>query len=71
VQPAMVQGLPPHLAADLDQDGIADAYWNSNLTIRRMDETGRVDNPQWAASWNWGGSVYWAVREAQALIGSP
>ena len=71
VQPAMVQGLPEHLAADLDQDGNPDAYWNNNLTIRRMDKSGRVDNSQWAASWNWGGSVYWAVREAQGQIGSP
>jgi len=71
VQPAMVQGLPSGLAADLDRDGTPDAYWNNNLTIRRMDDAGRVDNPQWAASWNWGGVVYWAVREAQGQIGWP
>ena len=71
VQPAMVQGLPSELAADLDQDGTPDAYWNSNVTLRRMDEAGRIDNPQWAASWNWGGAVYWAVREAQGQIGWP
>jgi len=71
VQPAMVQGLPPNLAADLNGDGTPDAFWNHNLTLRRMDEAGRVDNPQWAASWNWGGAVYWAVREAQGQIGWP
>jgi hypothetical protein len=71
IQPGMVQGLPPHLAVDLDQDGAPDAFWNYNLTIRRMDENGRVDNPRWAASWNWGGLVYWAVREAQGQVGSP
>jgi hypothetical protein len=71
VQPAAVQGLPPQLAADLNQDGIPDAFWNNNVTLRRMDETGRVDNPEWAASWNWGGTVYWAVREAQGQVGWP
>jgi hypothetical protein len=71
VQPAMVQGLPPQLAADLDQDGVPDAFWDNNVTLRRMDDAGRVDDPQWAASWNWGGTVYWAVREAQGQIGWP
>ena len=71
VQPAMVRGLPEDLAADLNRDGTPDAYWNRNLTLRRMDEVGRVDDPQWAASWNWGGSVYWAVREAQGQVGYP
>lgn len=71
VQPAMVLGLPAELAADLDQDGAPDAFWNNNVTLRRMDEAGRVDHPQWAASWNWGGVVYWAVREAQGQIGWP
>ena len=41
------------------------------MTVRRMEESAGVDNPQWAASWNWGGSVYWAVREAQVQVGSP
>jgi hypothetical protein len=71
VQPAMVQGLPPQLAADIDQDGTPDAFWNNNVTLRRMDGAGRVDNPEWEASWNWGGVVYWAVREAQGQIGRP
>jgi len=71
VQPAAVQGLPVQLTADLNQDGIPDAFWDDNVTLRRMDEAGRVDDPQWAASWNWGGTVYWAVREAQGQIGWP
>ena len=71
VEPSMVQGLSPQLAADLDRNGTPDAFWNTNVTIRRMDEAGRVDNPEWAASWNWGGVVYWAVREAQGQIGWP
>jgi hypothetical protein len=36
-----------------------------------MDEANQVDNPAWAASWNWGGAVYWAVREGQGQIGWP
>ena len=67
----MVEDLPPELAADLNGDGIADVYWNRNLTVRRMDPAGRVDNPVWAASWNWGGAVYWGVREGQGQIGWP
>jgi hypothetical protein len=71
ITPQTVEGLPPELAADLNGDGIMDAYWNRNLTIRRMDEAGQVGNPAWAASWNWGGAVYWAVREGQGQIGWP
>ena len=71
ILPRLVPGLPPNLAADLNGDGIPDAYWNHNLTIRRMDEGNRVDNPAWTASWNWGGAVYWAVREGQGQVGWP
>jgi len=71
ILPRMIAGLPPNLAADLNGDGVPDAYWNHNLTIRRMDEGNRVDNPAWAASWNWGGAVYWAVREGQGQVGWP
>jgi hypothetical protein len=71
ILPRMVAGLPPSLAADLNGDGVPDAYWNHNLTIRRMDEGNRVDNPAWAASWHWGGAVYWAVREGQGQVGWP
>jgi hypothetical protein len=71
ILPRMIAGLPANLAADLNGDGAPDAYWNHNLTIRRMDEGNRVDNPVWAASWNWGGAVYWAVREGQGQVGWP
>lgn len=71
IVPRMVPGLPPNLSADLNRDGVPDAYWNHQVTIRRMDTGGRVDNPQWASSWNWGGTVYWAVREGQGQIGWP
>jgi hypothetical protein len=71
ISPRMVPGLPPHLAADLNGDGSPEAFWNRQVTIRRMDEGGRVDNPAWAASWHWGGAVYWAVREGQGQIGWP
>lgn len=71
ITPEMVIGLPPGMAADLDGDGSPDAYWNSRVTIRRMDDAGRIDNPLWQASWSWGGAVYWAVREGQGQIGWP
>jgi hypothetical protein len=49
--------------------GVADAYWDNNLTIRRMDDNNRIDNPRYQRSWNWGGAIYWAVREGQGQIG--
>jgi hypothetical protein len=67
----MVQGLPAGWAVDLNGDGTLDAYWGSNLILRRMDEGGSVRNPAWAASWSWGGKIYWAVREGQGQIGWP
>lgn len=71
ITPQMVIGLPAGLAADLDGDGVAEAFWNRNVLVRRMDDANRVDNPQWQASWSWAGSVYWAVREGQAQVGWP
>jgi hypothetical protein len=71
ITPNTVIGLPPELAADLDGDGSPDAYWNHLVTVRRMDENNRIDNPQWQGSWAWGGAVYWAVREGQGQIGGP
>lgn len=37
----------------------------SNSKISRMDDNNRVDNPAYRRSWNWGGVIYWAVREGQ------
>jgi hypothetical protein len=71
IPPSAVDGLPPALGADLNGDGVADAYWDNNLTIRRMDNNNRIDNPRYARSWNWGGTIYWAVREGQGQIGWP
>jgi hypothetical protein len=71
ITPTMLQELPPNLAADLNGDGVPEAFWNHRVIIRRMDEGGQVDNPQWAASWSWGGTVFWAVREGQGQIGWP
>jgi hypothetical protein len=71
IPPAAVQGLPAALMADLNQDGTPDAYWDNNLTLRRMDDANRIDNPTYARSWSWGGTIYWAVREGQGQIGWP
>jgi hypothetical protein len=66
-----VANLPAALMADVNNDGIPDAYWDNNLTLRRMDGSGSVSNPQYQRSWNWGGIIYWAVREGQGQIGWP
>ena len=71
IPPGAVAGLPAALAADLNGDGSPDAYWNNNLTLRRMDDANRVDNPTYQRSWNWGGIIYWGVREGQGQIGWP
>ena len=63
--------LPAALMADINNDGTPDAYWDNNLTLRRMDDNNRVDNPRYQRSWNWGGTIYWAVREGQGQIGWP
>ena len=70
IHPSQVEGLPSSLAADLNNDGVPDAYWDNNLTIRRMDDSNFITGP-WAASWNWGGVIYWGVREGQGQIGWP
>ena len=71
IAPTSVANLPMSIAADLNNDGVMDAYWNRNLTLRRMDDSGSVDNPTYRRSWNWGGTIYWAVREGQGQIGWP
>ena len=71
IPPSAVANLPGAVAADLNGDGAADAYWDNNLTLRRMDDAGSVDNPTYRRSWNWGGAIYWAVREGQGQIGWP
>lgn len=71
IPPSEVDNLPPTIAADLNGDGVADAYWDNNLTLRRMDDNNRVGNSLYQRSWNWGGTIYWAVREGQGQIGWP
>ena len=71
IPPNAVHGLPASVMADLNHDGTPDAYWDNNLTLRRMDDSGSVNNPRYQRSWNWGGTIYWAVREGQGQIGWP
>ena len=71
IPPSEVNSLPPAAAADTNGDGTPDAYWDNNLTLRRMDDANHVDNPQYQHAWNWGGLIYWAVREGQGQIGWP
>ena len=71
IYPWQVADLPEGIAVDLNNDGTPDAYWNSNVTIRRMDDNDRVTGHEWERSWNWGGLIYWAVREGQGQIGWP
>lgn len=64
--------LPANLLADLNGDGVPDAYWGRTTFVRRMDDAGNVDNPDWAHSYSWPGPFwYWAAREAQGQIGWP
>jgi hypothetical protein len=71
IPPDEVKDLPAALKADLNGDGTADAFWDHNLTLRRMDDADSVSNPVYQRSWNWGGTIYWAVREGQGQIGWP
>ncbi len=71
IPPTAVKNLPASVMADLNGDGTPDAYWDNDLTLRRMDDNNRVDNPRYQRSWNWGGIIYWAVREGQGQIGWP
>jgi hypothetical protein len=71
IPPSAVANLPAALMADINNDGTPDAYWDNNLTLRRMDEGGGVSHPQYRRSWNWGGVIHWAVREGQGQIGWP
>jgi hypothetical protein len=64
--------LPANFLADLNGDGVPDAYWGHTTFVRRMDDAGNVDNPEWAHSYSWPGPYwYWAAREAQGQIGWP
>ncbi len=71
IPPEAVQNLPASVMADINGDGTPDAYWDNNLTLRRMDDSNRINDPRYARSWNWGGIIYWAVREGQGQIGWP
>ena len=71
IPPSAVANLPASVGADLNGDGMAEAYWDRNLTLRRMDDANSVNNPTYRHSWNWGGLIYWAVREGQGQIGWP
>jgi len=64
-----VQNTPAALMmADINDDGTPEAFWDNNLTLRRMDESGSVSSPQYQHSWNGSGIIYWAVREGQGQI---
>jgi hypothetical protein len=71
IPPSAVANLPARRMADINNDSTPDAYWDTNLTLQRMDDAGSISNPQYQRSWNWGGIIYWAVREGQGQIGWP
>jgi hypothetical protein len=71
IPPTAVQNTPASVMADLNNDGTPDAYWDRNLTMRRMNDANSVVDPLYQQSWNWGGTIYWAVREGQGQIGWP
>jgi len=63
VIPASMINMPPEMRADLNGDGVADAIWNRNFVIRRMNDINRVDDPVWRRQWSFGGLIYWGVRD--------
>jgi hypothetical protein len=69
--PQDVVDLPQSMYADLDKNGIPDAYWNSNFVISRMDDNNRTDNPLYERHWSYGSLLPWGVREGQGQIGWP
>jgi len=70
IPPSTVQNLPASVMADINNDGTPDAYWDNNLTLRRMDDNNRVDNPRYQRSWNWAGSFTGPfVRDRDRLDG--
>jgi hypothetical protein len=71
VDPDAIRGLPPQYRADLNGDGKADALWNYNSVIRRMNESDRPATGSLAFEMRTGGSFPLWVREAQGQIGWP
>jgi hypothetical protein len=69
--PQDVRDTPALYFADLNGDGTADAWWDSNFVISRMDENNRTDNPAYERHWSYGELLPWAVREGQGQIGWP
>jgi hypothetical protein len=69
--PQDIVNLPPSMIADLNSDGVGDAYWDPNFVISRMDDNNRTDNPLYARHWSWGETIYWLCREGQGQIGWP
>ncbi len=39
-----MQNLPGAVVADNNHGGMPDAYWDNNLTLRRIDDNDRVDS---------------------------
>jgi len=69
--PQDVRDTPALYFADLNGDGKADAWWDPNFVISRMDENNRTDNPAYERHWSYGELLPWAVREGQGQIGWP
>lgn len=44
IPPSAVQNLSSAVAADINNDGTPDAYWDNNPTLHRMDDNNRADN---------------------------
>ena len=59
------------MAADLNGDGVPDAYWDRHVQIRRMDDANRIDNPLYAHTYSWGDIFFYGVREGQGQVGWP
>ena len=69
--PQDVRDTPALYFADLNGDGTADAWWDPNFVISRMDENNRTDNPLYERHWSYGERLPWAAREGQGQVGWP
>lgn len=71
ILPSDVPGLAPEETADLDGDGVGDAFWGNGVVVLRMNDANDVDDPVYAHSYSWGSVFYWANREGQGQISFP
>ena len=66
IDPNAVSSLPSYMKADINNDGVYDAFWGYGVEIRRMDENFSVTNPVYRRIWACRSYIPIGVREAQS-----